>query len=159
MRQALIILATFAAVGLVCGGLWYWWWEPPQGVVNGGVWLTDEEGLRGDFTGTALYVAIAVVAGAVTGAVTSFMLDRSELVTLVAVALGSALAGWLMLQVGQQLGPVDPEVLARAAADGTRLPGDLSISGRIPLVAFPGAAISALVGVFVLFPRAVDIEP
>lgn len=158
LTQGLVIVTVFATVGAVCGLLWFWWWEPAQGVVNGSQWFTDERGLRGDFNGTGLYVAIALVAGAVTGVVTTFLLDRAELVTLAAVLLGSALAGWLMLQVGQALGPADPEALALTAEDGTRLPDDLGITGRIPLVSFPGAALSALVMVFVLFPRARDNE-
>jgi hypothetical protein len=64
------------------------------------------------------------------------------------VVVGSVLGAWLMLVVGTALGPPDPEALARTAADGTRLPMQLSVSGHSPLVALP---VGALLGLMLVF--------
>lgn len=148
LGQAAIILVAFAAAGALCGLVWFQLWTPPLGVVSDGEWLTDEEGLRGDFAGTGLYVVIAGLAGLVLGALCAFLLDRAELVTLLAVVAGAVLAGWLMLQVGLARSPADPEVLAGTAEDGGTLAGQLRIVGDSPLVAFPGGALIGLAAVF-----------
>jgi len=74
--------------------------------------------------------------------------DRRELLTLGLVVAGSLLAGWVMLRVGELGMPADPNLLAPRTADGTQLPGTLTITGRSPLAAFP---TGALVGLFVVF--------
>jgi hypothetical protein len=146
--QAVVIITVFSGVGALGGWLWHRLWDAPQGVVSGGQWYTDEAGLREDFAGTGSYVAIAVVAGLALGALSAWLLDRSELVTLLAVLAGSVLAGWVMLRVGHQLGPPDPERLARAAEDGTKLKGSLRLHSWVPKGAFP---FGALLGVALVY--------
>ena len=147
LLQALAIVVVLAIGGALCGVLWFRLWDPPAGVVSDGQWVTDEAGLRAGFSGTGGYVAIAAVAGLVLGVLLTLLLDRSELVTLVAVACGSVLAGYLMLEVGMHLGPADPHTLARTAADGTRLDGALRAPGWPPRLAFPLGALLGLLGV------------
>jgi len=142
--QVLVVVAVFAAAGAGCGWLWRRLWDSPSGVVSQGQWFTDETGLRDQFAGTGWYVAIAVVAGAVLGLLAAVVADRSEIATLVAVVVGSVLAGWLMLRVGVHLGPPDPDVLARTSPDGTRLPGDLRVPQWPPRLAFPLGAVLAV---------------
>ena len=96
--------------------------------MSGGQWYTGEAGLRDDFQGVAWYVAIALVAGLVLGMLTAWLFDRSELVTLVAVLVGSALAAYLMLRVGTHLSPPDPHELAKTAQDGDKLKGALRVT-------------------------------
>ena len=151
--QALAVLAIFAVVGALAGVVWEWLWTPPTGVVVHHQWLQDETGLRGDFSGTGIYVLVAVVAGLLTGAVVALLLDRSELLTLVAVVVGALLAGWLMHRVGSALGPADPHQLARTARDGTHLPARLVLSGSSATRAFPGGALLGLTVVFLGFSR------
>jgi hypothetical protein len=149
--QAGIVLALFAAVGALAGSIWEWLWTPPVGVVVDHEWLLGLAGLRAEFSATGVYVVVAAVAGLLSGALCSLFLDRAELVTLAAVLVGAVLAGWVMVQVGQALGPPDPRELAETARNGTRLPSDLRIVGKIwpptsirdpsPYVAFPGGAI------------------
>ena len=64
--------------------------------------------------------------------------------TLAAVLVGAVLAGWVMVQVGQALGPPDPRQLAKTAPERTRLPSDLRIAGKSPYVAFPAGATLGL---------------
>ena len=148
--QGLVTVATFAAVGALCGLLWFHLWQVPPGVVSDGEWFTDETGLRGDFAGTGLYVAIAALAGLVLGALAAWFLDRAELVTLVAVAAGSVLAAYLMLRVGYHLSPPDPQVVARTAEDGARVDGALRVHQWPPRLAFPFGALVGLVAVYSL---------
>ena len=146
--QVAVVLVVFAAAGAFCGWLWHDLWTPPKGVVANHQWYTDEEGLRSDFSGTGLYVLIAVLAGLVVGGVTSFLCDRAELATLAAVAVGSAVAAFVMWKVGVHSSPVDPYEAAKTAEDGTKLSGHLHVSGKAPFTAFPVGALSALAIVF-----------
>ena len=141
------MLLLFGVGGLLCGGLWRWLWTPPRGTVASGVWFPTPEG--SDFAATGLYVLVGLGAGLLLGMLIALVTDRRELLTLGLVVAGSLLAGWVMLRVGELGMPADPSRLAPRAADGTRLPGTLTITGWIPLAAFPIGALVGLFGVFV----------
>ena len=81
------------------------------------------EGERADFAGTGWYVVVAVVAGLLLGVIAGLLLDRNELVTLAAVAAGSALAAWLMLRVGVSFSAPDPGPWRRPRRTGLRAAG------------------------------------
>lgn len=148
LAHGLAVIAAFAVVGALGGLLWYRLWDVPHGVVASHQWYTSEAGLRDDFAGTGWYVAISVVAGLLLGALAAWFLDRSELVTLVAVVGGSALAAYLMLRVGYHLSPPDPDQLARTAADGTKLDGALRVDSWPPKGAFTFGAVLGLALVY-----------
>jgi hypothetical protein len=124
-----VVLATFAVVGAIAGVVWEWVWTPPVGIVYRGEWILEPSGPDYDFSGTGWYVLIALVAGLLTAAVLGWVLVAGELTTLVAAAVGSVLAGWLMFTVGHSLGPPDPRPLAAAKDDLERLPSDLRVAG------------------------------
>ena len=149
LRRALVVLVTFAAAGALAGVLWHWVWTPPTGVAVGGEFLLDQAGVREAFTGTAWYALIAIGTGLLLGVVLALALQRWEVVTLVLVLLGSALAAFLMYAVGTALGPPDPAPVAAAADDLTPIPDDLSVSGVSPFLALPGGALVGLTVVFV----------
>jgi hypothetical protein len=144
LRQAAIVLVVFAAAGVLAGVVWEWLWTPPVGVVVDHEWLRGLAGLRAEFSATGVYVVVASFTGLITGALCALFLDRAELVTLAAVMIGALLAGWVMVQVGQALGPPDPRELAETARNGSRLPSDLRIVGKSPYVAFPAGATLGL---------------
>jgi ribose/xylose/arabinose/galactoside ABC-type transport system permease subunit len=148
LADGLSVVAVFAGAGALCGLLWFRLWEPPRGVVSGHEWYTSESGLRADFEGTGWYVAIAAAAGLLLGVLAAWLCRRSELVTLAAVVGGSVLAAYLMLQVGYHQSPPDPDVLARAAEDGTRLDGALRVDSWPPRAAFPFGALLGLALVY-----------
>jgi hypothetical protein len=154
--QALATVALFAAVGAAAGWLWYKIWDVPSGVVSGGAWYTNEAGLRADFQGVAWYVTIALAAGLVLGALTAWLFDRSELVTLAAVVVGSALAAYLMLRVGTHLSPPDPHELAKTAKDGSKLKGALMVTSWPPKGAF---TFGALVGLAIVYAVSIGRTP
>ena len=149
LRQALLVLAVPLLVGAVAGVVWEWVWTPPLGVVSHHHWVQDEVGLRGDFSGTGLYVVVAAGAGLLAGLVAALLSRRHEVVSLAALFVGSLLAGWLMYRVGLALGPADPAVLARSAPALTRLPGVLTVSGASPFLCLPAGALVSLTIVFV----------
>jgi hypothetical protein len=144
--QALATLFLFAALGVAAGWVWFQVWDAPPGVVADHQWFPDPymPGQQAEFDAVALYVLVGLAAGVIGGAVSGLLLDRAEVVTVVAVTVGSCLAAWLMAWVGESLGPADPDVLARTADDGTRLPGDLVLTGLSPYAAIPVGAVLAL---------------
>lgn len=157
--QAPLVVVLFVVVGIGLGVLWEQLWSPTEGLVVRRQWFVvdedlrfDLDGLRNQFTGTALFVSLGLVGGAVTGLVSALLLARHELRTLAAVVVGSALGTVLMWQVGTRLGPVDPEVLARTSPRGTVLPDDLELGSLGALVAMPLGAVAALTVVFFLLP-------
>ena len=147
--QAGLIVAIFAVVGVLAGLVWEWLWTPAMGGVLDHNWgPQDAIALSEQFGGTGWYVVVGTVAGLVTGALVALFLDRVPLLTLAAVVVGSVLAAWLMYVVGIAVGPPDPEVLAKTAADGTLIPEQLQVSGTSPWIALPGGALVGLALVF-----------
>ena len=150
-----IVVASLAAVGALAGVVWQWIWTPVVGVVVDHRWTAgDALGLQHEFSGTGWYVVVGTAAGLVAGVVIALLAHRMPVLTLVAVVIGSVLGAWLMLVVGTALGPSDPTVLAKTAADGTRLPMELSVSGHSPWISLPTGALVGLLLVFIgLSPR------
>jgi len=146
--QGLAVLAVFAGAGALCGLVWFRLWDVPHGVVSGHEWFTSETGLRAQFSGTGWYVVIALVTGLLLGALAAWLCDRSELVTLVAVAGGSVLAAYLMVRVGYHQSAPDPHLLALTAKDGTKLDGALRVDSWPPRAAYP---VGALIGLAVVY--------
>lgn len=159
LRDVAIVLLVFAAVGALAGMLWEQWWTPPTGVVVDHAWVPDDAGLRELFTGTGEYVVVALLSGLLAGGFCAWFVDRVALLTLAAVAAGSVLAAWLMLQVGTALAPPDPALAARSAAEGTALPGTLEVSGAGALASLPAGALTGLVLVFIGLTPARPISP
>ena len=149
LGRLLLVVAVFAVAGAVAGVLWEWIWTPTDGVVIKHELLLDGDGLRCDFSGTALYVMVAAFTGLLVSVLVCVLSDRYELVTLLGMAIGSVLAAWLMLRVGYALGPPDPAPLAKAAEDYTRIPDELHVAGTSPFTAFPGGAMVGLIVVFI----------
>lgn len=146
-------------VGLVVGGalLGVVWvelvWTPPPGLVRGGQWIPlDERALSLQTRGTGSYVLVAAAGGLVLGVLAAIVGARQALLTLAAVVVGGALGAYVMWQVGTWLGPADPADVAAGAADGTSVPGALTVEGVTPFLALPTAALAGLSAVFFLLP-------
>jgi hypothetical protein len=145
-----LVVAVLAVTGAVAGVVWQWIWSPSSGVVVHHQWVaTNAIQLQRQFSATGWYVVVGVVAGLLAGIVVALLFDVAPLVTLAAVIVGSALGAWVMIRVGVALGPADPQVLARTAADGTHLPAALAVSGKSPTIALPVGALLGLVMVFI----------
>jgi hypothetical protein len=157
--QAVVFLVVFAASGVLAGVVWERLWVAPVGVAYEGQWFLEPAGPDFSFSGTGWYVVVALVAGALTALVLGWGWPRHELISLIAIVVGSMLAGWVMFRVGHALGPQDPRVLAVGQADLTPIPSDLTLAGMdgqprlfwfdsSALAAFPIGAMLASIYVF-----------
>lgn len=159
--QALVFLAVFALSGALAGVVWERLWSPPVGVAYEDQWFLEPAGPDFSFSGTGWYVVVALVAGALTAFALGWFWPRHELTSLVAIAVGSMLAGWVMFKVGHALGPQDPQLLAAGKPDFTAIPSDLTLAGvegqprpfrfdSSALAAFPIGAMLASIYVFLV---------
>ncbi len=140
----LVAVATLVAAGAIGGLLWEWLWTAPSGTAVQGSWFLDDKGLPDDFAATGLYVLLSVGLSVPVGLVFGVLAGRREVVVLAALLAGSLLAAWVMLRVGHLLGPPDPAALAKDAADYTKIPGDLHVTGRSAYLGWPAGALSGL---------------
>jgi hypothetical protein len=145
------VVAAYAVAGLFGGWMWHELWQPADGVVFEHEWYADGEALRQEFSGTGLYALVAVGLGLLLGVVFAFVGGARPVLTVGLCLAGALLAGWLMREVGQWLGPPDPHFLARTADDGDQLPTALRVSGLPPLFAFAVGSLLALGAIFTLF--------
>lgn len=152
--QAAIVVVVLAAAGALGGWLWHHLYDVPQGVAIRRQWIgLDETDYRDLFGGTALYALIAGVGGLVLGVLLAVLLDRDELLTLAALVVGALLAAWIMTMLGEHLGNPDPDVVARTAKDGTKIPGDLTLGSPAVGLLWPAAASLGAMLVFFFLPR------
>ncbi|MDN5893912.1 MAG: hypothetical protein L0H93_07770 [Nocardioides sp.] len=152
LRDPLIILATFVLAGLFCGWLWHHLWAPaPTGLAFKGKMYFPDDTI---FRGTGIYMLIAIVGGLVLGALLTWLLERDEVVTLVAVLVGAVLAGLVMGMLGSALGPESPQAAADALTkDPGNVTGNLTVAPLARWTCFPGAAIVGALLVLVTFTR------
>ena len=160
VRTALFILLAYAAVGALGGAVWEAIWTPPgQVVTQHQVFYDSYASLRRVFTGTGFYVVVGAIGSAAVALVVSLLTRSRELLTLVLVILGSAIAAGVMLKVGTMLGPADPASLAAHTAHRTPVSGQLTVEGRSvlgiksPYLIWPTTSLLVLALVFFAWPR------
>jgi hypothetical protein len=155
LGQAAVAVLAFAVVGVICGFLWESLWTPAQGAVVKHVWypVSWDRAMPAQFDGTAWFVLIGLAAGAVLGVLCAWLLDRAELMTLAGVVVGGLLAAYLMRVVGLHRSPADPQRIAKTAADGTKLPSQLTLASWWLLMVLPGAALAGLSVVLLTLPK------
>jgi len=150
LLRVLVVVGVLSAVGAVAGAVWEWVWTPPAGVAFDGEWLPTPAGPDYVFAGTGWYVVVALAAGILATAPLCLLLPGREVTTLLAVLGGSALAAWVMAQVGHALGPADPRVLSVDFAEPAPLPGDLTLAGFSAYAALPLGAVLVCVYLFLV---------
>ncbi|WP_166391642.1 hypothetical protein [Nocardioides ochotonae] len=146
------VVVFLVGTGVVAGWVWEAVWDAPVGGVEDGRWfpIPAETGLRAQFSGTAIYVFVALAAGLIAGTLIALLTRGAELLTLAALVVGSGIGSVVMARVGAALGPEDPSGLAKRAEDGDLLLGNLEVTGLSPYVALPFGALLALMVVFFL---------
>ncbi len=156
VSRGLLVLVMFVLGGAGLGVLWAQVvWTPAMGRVSDGAWLPfDERALSMETGGTSTYVVVAALGGLALGVLAALLSTRVELVVLAALLVGSAAAAYVMWRVGTGVGPMDPAVLARTAADGTELPSDLAVAGASPFLSLPVCALVGLAAVYFIAPEA-----
>jgi hypothetical protein len=157
-RGALGVLAVvigFGLVGVIAAVGWHAWWAPaPKAVVykKNPYFMPD-----GEFRSTGTYVAIALPVGLVLGLVLTWWRRREPLKMVLALLLGSVVAGGVMLGVGMLLGPADPQVAAQHAADMASVPAMLRVQRGAAWCVFPfGAMLGALIVLLATAPDPAD---
>lgn len=148
------VLGAYAVTGVVAGVVWEAVWTPPSQVVQQHhVFYADYASLRRVFSGTGLYVIVGGIASALVTLAVVLLARGRELVALASVLVGSLLAADLMRRVGISRGPTDPTALAHHLPDGTKLPGNLVVSGQSPLLVWPIVGLVVLALVFFSWSR------
>jgi hypothetical protein len=141
--DAVVVLGGLLVLGVVCGVLWWLLVDPAEftKVRAGGTMWEVELGRR--FVAVGWFAVLALVVGALGGALLTWWRDRDELFTVGLLVLGSALAAAVMAVVGHLLGPPDPSTVLAAAAAGARVPVDLTVTGWPTYLCWP---VGVLVG-------------
>lgn len=147
--QVLLVASLGLGAGLVGAWVWESRWTPVTGVALNQTFVLDGQGAPVDFSGTASYVAWALAFGVVAGLLAGLVTRDRELLTLVVLAVSTAVGGWLMARLGQGLGPPDPGPLAATVDDFTPLISDLRVHGAAPFLALPAGGLLGLAAAYV----------
>lgn len=149
VTTVVLVLAAYAAVGALAGVVWELVWTPPgQVIVRHHVYADSYASLRGVFTGTGLYVLVGTVASALAALIVTVFVRGRELLVLVLVLVGSAIAAYLMRHLGMSLGPPDPAGIAAHTQGRARVEGNLTVAGRPPYVVWPLVSLVVLALVY-----------
>jgi len=141
LADALIVLVTFAVLGVVGAVVWNALVSPPTFVrtANGG--QMDQIQLAGIVSIDGWFFTVGAVAGLTAGIVLMVLRPRRPILLVVLLTLGGALASWLMLRVGLAVGPPDPGPALAHAAVGTRAAVQLRPHASGVEFAWPAAAL------------------
>ncbi|HET8601868.1 MAG TPA: hypothetical protein VFL99_16205 [Segeticoccus sp.] len=147
LRDAGVVLAWFVVSAVVAAVVW--WQVTPLPVFTrthtGAEMNPVQLGKRVAVDGW--YFVLAVGFGVVSGVVLTAWRRRDPIFTVLLVACGAGLAGWLAARLGLWLGPASPkEVLGRLAA-GQHAPVQLALSAQGAQLVWPMAALLGAVGV------------
>ncbi len=140
--QVIAIAAGFAILGIGAGWLWTVLWSPAHGEVYQHVWYpySWDRAQPATFEAVGVFASVGVLLGLVLGGIAVVWLDASVLASVCAVIVGGVLAAVTMRAIGLHLGPADPQIAAKSAANGTVLSSQI-VWGGWPLygvVAFGG---------------------
>lgn len=157
---ALGVLAGATGLGWLAGQAWWRWWQPaPNGVVyettEGLRWIADpvDTGSAQMFSATGEYVVIGAGLGVVLGVLVALLSRGWELVGLLVGLVAAGLAAYVMVAVGTDLSPPDPETIAEEVGAGAELPGALQVPGWSPHVSWPAGLLVGHLAVTLLAPR------
>lgn len=161
-----VAIVGLGLAGALGGVIWSWLAHPPVYVRTAQGAEMDQLQLTGLFSIVGSYFMIAVVVGLVAGAALMIWRWREPVWVLVCALVGSALAAWMMLAIGQTLGPGDPAAKLRHAAVGTSAAVQLTlarhafhiaglvISVPIATLAWPiGVSLGMIVVLLLIVPR------
>lgn len=139
--DVLVVLLVFAALGVLCGVLWWLLVDPAQFTkrASGGTMGEIELGRRFDTDGW--YTVLAAVPGFLAGLSLTWWRDRDFRLTTVLLVPGAAVAAVLMAVVGRLLGPGDPDAALEAAKLGARVPVELAVTADAVYLTWPIAVL------------------
>jgi hypothetical protein len=122
-----VVVVALAGMGAVAGVVWRLLVTPAEftKLANGAA--MNETALGQQFGADGWYVVIALVAGALSGALLTWWRSRDPLRTCGALLLGAVVAAAVMAVVGHLLGPGDPRSALQAARVGAHVPERLDV--------------------------------
>jgi uncharacterized membrane protein YeaQ/YmgE (transglycosylase-associated protein family) len=137
------VLGILLALGVVCGLLWWLLVDPATftKLKTGGA--MGEVQLAKQFNADGWYAVLAAVAGLLAGGLLTWWRGRDFLLTVVLLAVGSALAAAVMALTGHLLGPGDPQAALVHAKLGATVPADLRVTAKADYLVWP---IAVLIG-------------
>ncbi len=127
----LVTALCFVVAGAVGGLLWNWVWSPAQYVVSDGRGSLGEVGLADHFSSDGWYAVVALVLAAVVATVRRRTSAASGVFDLLVALVASVAAAYLMLGVGELVGPSTPEAGMRGLADGVRVDEALGLGSSL----------------------------
>ena len=142
LGDAAVVLGCFAVAGLVAGLLWPQLVSPVEVIRTEAGLATAEVALSERFDNDAWFMVLAVAFGLPLGAVLTAWRRTDEVVTVVTVVVGAALASWMAGTVGQSVGPDDPAVVLAEAAVGATAQGMVSVAAQGAYAVWPMAALA-----------------
>jgi hypothetical protein len=157
VRTAVLVLLSYAVVGVVAGAVWEWVWTPPGQVIQQHqIYYDSYVSLRRVFTGTGFYVIVGGVASGLLALAVCVLTRSRELLVLALVIVGSAIAAALMWWVGTHLGPSDPTPRVAHTEASTRVAGNLTVAGKSPYLVWPMSSLLVLALVYFGWPTSLS---
>jgi hypothetical protein len=153
LRDTLLVAVWFAVAGVAGGWIWAHVTSFPQVAKTGNSATVASEELAKQVGMDGWFFVIAAVGGVVSGIALLVWRHRDPLLSVALVALGGGLAAWLMVKVGESLGPGDPIAALRKLPDGAHVSEQLRLHAHGVAWVWPiAAAFGALLYLWVLKP-------
>lgn len=146
-REAVIVLACFAALGVIGALVWWQVVSLPHYLVGAQGAAMDEEQLGKQVGVDGWYAAIAAVGGLLAGILLALRFQRDLVLTVVLLVIGGGLAAWVMRTTGLTVGPPDPHTALKGAETGAEVPVRLTVTMPAVYLIWPIAALLGAVGV------------
>ena len=141
-----VVVAWFTVAALL--GALVWWQVTPLAEYtrtrdNASM---DEEQLAKQFGADGWFFVIAAVGGLVSGLVLALVRRRNPVLLVLLLAVGGALATFVMVEVGRLLGPSDPSTVLASTPVGATVPLQLEVDAHGVWFVW---SIAALVGAII----------
>jgi hypothetical protein len=142
-RTVLIHLGVYLLLGLAAGVIWWLVTPVPHYAVADGQVSMDSVQLMTRVDADVSYILIAAVIGLISGALLSLPRRSNQVISLVAIAVGSSVAGLVMWKFGELLSPDNLQAMASKLEAGQELPIPLRLQAKSALLSFPAGALFA----------------
>jgi hypothetical protein len=149
--DALVVAVSFAVAGLVGAVVWWQVTTLPQVTKIGDAASLEPAELLRQVGIDGWFFVIAAVGGLLSGVILLIWRWRDPLLMVVLVALGGALAAWLMIHLGRALGPPDEISALRGMKEGAQVPMQLELhASGIAWIWSVFAVLGAIVHLWIL---------